>query len=64
MAGKQIRVSDNFATYLNTTQKRIRLETGVKLSTVKITDILVMHTPVIKLELNGRRKKTGSLFDL
>jgi hypothetical protein len=64
MAGKQIRVSDGFASYLALTQRKVRNETGVKLSTVKITDILVMHTPIIKLEMNGKRRKLGNLFDL
>jgi hypothetical protein len=64
MAGKQIRVSDGFATYLTFTQRKIKNETGVKLSTAKITDILVMHTPIIKLEMNGKRRKIGNLFDL
>lgn len=63
MAGKLVKVSDGFDAYLVNIQRQVKSDCGVKLSRKTISSIIAAQRPTIKIEMNGKKRKTGSIFD-
>ncbi len=64
MAGvKRIKASEGFARYVGVLQKRAELDTGFKYSVRDITAFIAATQPVIKIEMNGKKKRSNSIFD-